>query len=203
MFRSTYFLLLSCIIMLTSCGTQKLPTAPAHFEVEFVTSKGNFVVAVDRQYSPLAADRFYQLVISNYFSEALFYRMYPGFVAQFGTTNKKVFDQWEKIKVPDEPVILGNTKGTLAFARGGKNSRGTDLFINLGDNTRLDTLNYNDVIGFPVFGKVTSGLEVLESLEGKYKDDVMKKLDLMYQSRKAFLKEFPGLDNILSAKIIR
>ncbi len=194
---------------MTACATTKFKSnwdrfeIPALFSVRFETSKGNFEVKIERRLSPKAVDRFYQLVKTNYFENTLFYRVNPGFVAQFGGNNKIIYQRWGKFKVPDEPVVQGNYKGTLSFARGGKNSRGRDLFINLNDNNRLDTLHYNDVTGFPTFGKVTIGMEVLEALYDNYADTTMNNLDLMYKDLDDFIKKYPKLDTIYRAKLIK
>ncbi len=177
--------------------------APETFTTKFRTSKGDFKVAVERKLSPKAADRFYQLVKTRYFDNILFYRVNPGFVAQFGSHDSTIYNAWNGHKIPDEPVLQGNDKGTLSFARGGKESRGTDLFINLSDNNRLDTLNYNSVKGFPTFGKVTQGMEVLEALYDGYSDTSMEDLDLMYKDLNAFIKKYPKLDTIYGVEFLK
>lgn len=201
-----------CLIILVfvvSCSSSKFKSswaktiAPETFTTKFETSKGDFEVKVERKLSPKAADRFYQLVKTRYFDNILFYRVNPGFVAQFGGHDSVVYNAWNRYKIPDEPVLEGNAKGTLSFARGGKESRGTDLFINLRDNHRLDTLHYNDVTGFPTFGKVTSGMEVLEALNDDYADTTMETLDLMYKDLKGFIKKYPKLDTIYSVELIK
>jgi homoserine O-acetyltransferase len=170
--------------------------APENFTTRFETSKGNFDIAVERKLSPKAADRFYQLVKHKFFDNSLVYRVNPGFVAQFGGNDSIAYKKWNLVKVPDEEVKQGNTKGTFSFARGGKGTRTSDLFINLGDNSRLDTLFYNEVRGFPSFGKVTTGMEVVEELFSGYSDSTMEHFDLMMTNREAFLKKFPELDVI-------
>lgn len=192
-------------ITLAACSTSKFnskwlkESAPETFTTIFETTQGDFEVLVERKYSPKAADRFYQLIKHRYFEGNLFYRVNPGFVAQFGTKDSLSQRFWSKNKIPDEPVLQGNDKGTLSFARGGPATRGTDLFINLSDNNRLDTLFYNDVRGFPTFGRVTKGMQVLESLYSGYADTTMDKLNLMYANEEEFLKLFPELDKINKA----
>lgn len=199
--------LLFLIIM--GCSTSKFKSnwtktiAPETFTTKFETSKGDFEVKVERKLSPKAVDRFYQLVKTRYFEHILFYRVNPGFVAQFGGHDSVVYNAWNRYKIPDEPVLKGNAKGTLSFARGGKESRGTDLFINLRNNHRLDTLNYNDVTGFPTFGKVTSGMAVLEALYDEYSDTTMSNLDLMYKDLDTFIKKYPKLDTIYSVELMK
>ncbi len=178
-------------------------TAPEIFVARFETSKGTFDLEVIRKHSPKAVDRFYQLVKYKYFNNGLFYRVNPGFVAQFGSTNKILNQKWGAIKVPDEEVLQGNLRGTLSFARGGKASRTTDLFINLRDNMRLDTLDYNDVKGFPAFGKVIEGMAVVDSLYAGYADTTMSSIDLMYNDKNQFLKQYPQLDSIKSVYLLK
>jgi homoserine O-acetyltransferase len=197
------------LMLFLGCSTSKFKsswtktTAPQTFTTKFETSKGDFVVEVERKLSPKAVDRFYQLVKTRYFDNILFYRVNPGFVAQFGSNDSIIYNGWSRFKVRDEPVLQGNNKGTLSFARDGKDSRGTDLFINLKDNNRLDTLHYNDVTGFPTFGKVTSGMEVLEALYSGYADTTMNDFDLMLKNLNAFIKKYPKLDTIYKVSFIK
>jgi len=137
--------------------------------VEFKTTKGNFIVDIQRDYSPLAVDRFYYLVKNNYYNDNRFFRVLPNFVVQWGMKGKPAVDTvWENLGIADEPVKLSNTKGTIAFARSGPNTRSNQLFINLADNVRLDSSNYNDVNGFPAFGIVTEGMDVIEKITADY-----------------------------------
>ena len=168
--------------------------APEVYVTRFETSKGKFDVEITRKLSPKAADRFYQLVNHKFFNDGLFYRVNPGFVAQFGAVDYKKVKKWDAQKVPDEPVLQGNQRGTISFARGGKESRTTAVFINLGNNSRLDTLNYNEVKGFPSFGKVIKGMNVLDSLYSGYADTTMADLNIMYDNKVTFLEKYPQLD---------
>lgn len=177
--------------------------APETYVVRFETTKGNFDIKVTRKFSPLAADRFYQLVKHQYFDNGLFYRVNPGFVAQFGGSDQTNYRNWNSIKVPDESVVQGNQRGTLSFGRGGKETRTTDLFINLDNNSRLDTIFYNDVRGFPTFGEVINGMKVIDSLHSGYADTTMSTLDLMYENRPEFIQKFPKLDLIQKVYLIK
>ncbi len=204
-FRMKKLFLSFLVLILASCGpkifksvwTQEI--APENYAVRFETTKGDFELEITRGLSPKAADRFYQLVKHHYFDNSIFYRVNPGFVAQFGSSDSLKYNAWNAVKVPDEKTIQSNEKGTLSFARGGKNTRTTDLFINLKNNAYLDSIDYSEVVGFPSFGKVTSGMEVLESLYDRYADTTMSSLDLMYTDRQEFLKKFPELDLIHKA----
>ena len=91
----------------------------------------------------------------------------------------------------------------MSFGRGGKETRTTDLFINLRDNSRLDTLFYIGVKGFPTFGEVVNGMQVVDSLHNGYADTTMANLDLMYEDKAAFLKKYPKLDMITKVYLIK
>jgi homoserine O-acetyltransferase len=176
--------------------------APETYVARFETSKGTFEIEVKRKWSPKAADRFYQLVKYKYFDDGVFYRVIPDFVAQFGNSKSRPNRAWNSHKIPDEKVLLGNSAGTLSFARGGKESRTTDLFINLKDNSRLDTLNYNDVVGFPAFGKVINGMDVVSEIYSGYDGKSAAKTNVMYTDREKYFEEFPKLDLIYKAYFI-
>ncbi len=177
-------------------------TAPESYTTRFETNKGNFDIKVTRSLSPNAADRFYQLVKHSYFDDVLFYRVNPGFVAQFGASDSLKRQAWDNVKVPDEKTVQSNVRGTLSFARGEKDTRTTDLFINLGDNSRLDTIYYQEVTGFPSFGEVIQGMEVIDSMYSGYSDTTMQDFGLMTGDRPAFLKKYPKLDKIEKAYLL-
>lgn len=175
--------------------------APAVFHATFETTEGNFNIEVQRQFSPKAADRLYQLIRHGYYDNAIFYRVVPNFVAQFGNTDTIVMNQWRSVKIPDEKVRLSNKKGTLSFARDGKNSRDLELFINLNDNTVLDTLHFQGVKGFPAIGKVTQGMETVEKLYSGYGENTMDNENL-YLNPSLFYRAYPQLDVIKKSYLI-
>lgn len=122
------------IVFAIGCGPKVFKTewtkeiSPEKYSARFKASKGDFDIEDERRLSPKASDRFYQLIRHNYFDNMLIYFVKPGFVAQFGTSDTLVLKNWSNTKVPDEVVVQGNKRGTLSFAMGGKESRGTDLF---------------------------------------------------------------------------
>ncbi|KOS07408.1 hypothetical protein AM493_16190 [Flavobacterium akiainvivens] len=197
-----YFIVLFSVLVLVGCKTNYInKTAPETFTARFETTQGNFDVAIKREYSPKAADRFYALVKGGYYKNVPFYRVVPNFVVQFGQIDTMQNEAWSKVIVPDEPVKYGNKKGAISFARSGVNTRACDLFINLKDNNRLDTVDYNGVKGFPAFGDVVSGMDVVEKLYSGYGDTTMEKEELL-ADRELFDKEFPKVDVIKKAYII-
>ena len=202
-------IILLFFIVITGCSKPVFKSSwatersPETFKARFETSKGSFDLQIAREYSPLAVDRFYQLLKHRLYDNTLFYRVRPNWVAQFGISDTAVMHKWEAFKVPDEKVTLSNKRGTIAFARDGKESRDFALFINLKDNTQLDTREAKGVIGYPAFGHVTRGMEVVDSLYSGYGDSVFKYEGTMYKNRSAFLDTFPKLDLIRKAYILK
>lgn len=177
--------------------------APANFTVRFQTTKGDFDVEITREWSPLAADRFYQTVKHRYYNNTVFYRVVPNFVAQWGNNDTSVLKLWNPYKIADEPVVQSNLKGYMSYARSGKETRGSTLFINLKDNQRLDTVKANGVKGYPPFGKVIRGIDVVDSLYSGYAGSTMSKLDTLQKYPALFFQKFPKLDKVIKAHIVR
>jgi len=202
------FFLICLSLFTVACGSGHFQShwvkkkAPEQFTARFETTQGSFDVEVIRSSSPAAVDRFYQQVIHGFYENAVFYRVIPGFVAQFGISDTNKINQWAKYKIPDEPVVNGNERGSLSFARAGKETRGTDLFFNLVHNARLDTVSYNEVKGFPCFGKIISGLTVMDSIYAGYASRSVDQLDTLYRDRKKYLSSFPKLDLIRKISIL-
>lgn len=173
---------------------------PDSFVVAFETSRGRFDVIARKIWAPNGTDRFYTLVGNHYYDGAYFYRVVKDFVAQFGmAADPTVTAAWRPRAIADEPVRHTNARGTIAYARGGPGTRTTQLYINLRDNARLDTLNG---FGFPAFGEVVSGLSVLDSLYSGYASRPSQ--DSIARQGNAYLaRAWPRLDYIRSARIIR
>jgi peptidyl-prolyl cis-trans isomerase A (cyclophilin A) len=176
--------------------------APAVFDAKIVTTKGDFVVEVTRAWAPRGADRFYNLVTYHFFDGAAFFRVIQGFVVQFGISPRPdVSRAWENAKIADDPVTQSNKRGMLTYATAGANTRTTQIFINLGENASLDSS------GFSPFGKVISGMEVVDKLYADYGDAPPDghgpDQDRIQREGKAYLeKAFPLLDTIKTAVIV-
>ena len=170
--------------------------APPTFQAAFDTSKGRFLVSVHRDWAPVGADRFYNLVKNGFFDDVRFFRVIEGQLAQFGMHgNPKVQEAWRDAVVPDDPVRHGNVRGTISFASRGPNTRTTQLFINLRDNTPYDRL------GFAPFAEVVMGMEVVDSLYGGYEE--RPEQPLIDEEGNAYLtREFPNLDYVKKAMIL-
>jgi peptidyl-prolyl cis-trans isomerase A (cyclophilin A) len=175
--------------------------APAEYEVKFTTTKGDFVVKVTREWSPLGADRFYNLVKNGFYDNATLFRVVREprpFVVQFGISAfPPVSAAWQRAVIKDDPVKASNKRGFITFATGGPNTRTTQVFINLGDNARLDGM------GFSPFGEVTQGMEIVDQLYSGYGEDVTDKQGEIASQGNAYLqRRYPKLDRILKATVI-
>jgi len=170
--------------------------APDVYAVKFTTTKGDFVVTVTRAWAPLGADRFYNLVKHQFFTDAAFFRVVPGFIVQFGiSANPQVARAWQNATIKDDKVTQSNKAGTVTFATAGPNTRTTQLFINFGNNTFLDSQ------GFSPFGQVTEGMDVVQKIYSGYGESPDQ--GLIQSQGKAYLdKSFPKLDTIKSAVIV-
>ena len=177
--------------------------APATFKANFDTSKGTFVIEVHREWAPVGADRFYNLVRNGFFDEIRFFRVISGFMAQFGIHgNPGVQSAWRGANLKDDPVRQSNKRGTVTFATAGPNTRTTQFFINFGDNVGLDKQ------GFAPFGEVVSGMTVVDKINAEYGEGAPRgkgpDQGRIQAEGNAYLgKEFPRLDYVKSATIAK
>jgi len=200
----SFFFLISCKSGFNPKWTEK--RAPEEFKARFETTKGNFEIRSKRAWSPAAVDRLYQLIESGFYEDIAIFRVVPDFVAQFGIHNDSSLNNaWKKYKVPDEPTIKENFRGTISFARGGKESRTTQLFINLKSNSpRLDNINIGGIKGYPGIAEITSGIDVVDNFFDEYKERPSRRQDSIQMRGNAYLKKnFPELDYIITAYIIK
>jgi peptidyl-prolyl cis-trans isomerase A (cyclophilin A) len=137
--------------------------APANYKARFDTSKGAFVIQVNRAWAPHGADRFYNLVKNGFYDNVRFFRVISGFMVQFGINgDPQISAHWRQANIPDDPVRQSNKRGMITFATAGPNTRTTQVFINFADNAGLDGQ------GFAPFGQVVSGMKVVDSLNAEY-----------------------------------
>lgn len=170
--------------------------APAVFKAKFTTTAGDFTIEVHRDWAPLGADRFYNLVRYGYFTNAAFFRVLPGFVVQFGLNANPAYTKvWKTGTIPDDPVTQSNKRGYVVFATAGPNTRTTQLFINYADNSRLDRM------GFAPFGTVVEGMDVVDKIFPAYGETPRQ--DLITEQGDAYLKaNFRDIDRIKIARIV-
>jgi peptidyl-prolyl cis-trans isomerase A (cyclophilin A) len=170
--------------------------APDTFRVAFETTRGNFVVDVIRAWSPRGVDRFHELVNAGYFTDVAFFRVLPGFVAQFGMHGDPAMNrQWDDRPIRDDAVAQSNRRGTIVFATSGPNTRKNQFFINYADNARLDRM------GFSPFGRVVEGMGVVDSIYAGYRE-TPDQARIAAEGNAYLKREFPRLDYIKSARIV-
>ena len=170
--------------------------APEQYAVTFETTAGNFVLTVYRDWAPRGADRFYNLVTNGFYNEQRFFRVVPGFVVQWGMSgDPAITKEWANAQFLDDPVKESNTRGRISFAATNRpNSRTTQVFINLGDNTNLDGMR------FAPFGEVTEGMDVVDKINAEYGQQASQ--GYIAEQGNAYLQEaFPNMDYIKSVRV--
>lgn len=205
--------ILALLVLVILCGCSKKlfkekwteQEAPQEFKARFETTQGNFDIISKREWSPEGVDRLYTLIKRGFYNDIAIFRVVPNFVVQFGINDSEEANKsWDKYKLNDEPVILKNDSLTISFARGGKRTRGTQIFINLKNNNRLDDLAGGGVVGFPGIAKVTSGMENVLKFYGEYGDELGRRQDSIQKYGNAFIrKNYPEVDFIEKAYIIK
>jgi len=178
--------------------------APDIARVRMETSKGDFVIELHRAWAPIGVDRFYNLVRMGFYDDSRFYRVRKDFIVQFGIAGKpEVAQVWEKVEINDDPVVESNKRGYISFAMTGPNTRTTQVYINLSDNTELDEQ------GFAPLGYVVEGMGVVDSLYSGYDDNSgggmrRGKQQKLFELGNTYLdKEFPNLDKLMDTEILK
>lgn len=171
--------------------------APDTYKVRLDTSAGPVVIQVTRDWAPLGADRFYNLVKNGFYDGARFFRVLSGFMAQVGMNGEPSIQKvWSRANFNDDPVKQSNKRGFVTFAKTGlPNSRSTQFFINFGDNSFLDKQ------GFAPFGQVTEGMAAVDKLHTYGKDNVPDQGRIINEGNAYLQKEYPRLDYIKKATI--
>jgi len=193
---SRSFFLLTAAALLAGCSKQADSS-----RVKLETSKGDIIVQVHKEWAPLGAERFIELVKSGFYDKARFFRVVAGFMVQFGITgDPNVQAKWREAIIQDDPVTQSNTRGKLSFATKGPGSRTSQVFINLVDNVRLDQA------GFAPFAEVVSGIEVVDQLYSGYGEGAPRgsgpDQSLIQTQGNAYLeRDFPRLDFIKKASM--
>ena len=189
------------LLFVLGCATSG-SHAPDVFRARFETTRGVFVVEVHREWAPIGADRFYDLVRRRFFDGQRFFRVRAGAFAQFGIPgDPRVARKWRNATLADDPVRASNERGTLAYAFTKPGTRATQIFINLRDNKDYDTQ------GFAPFGRVISGMEVVDALYSGYGEASGGGMraghqDALFEQGNAWLdRNFPKLDGIITATL--
>ena len=180
-------------------------SAPDTFLATVETTAGEFVIQVVRAWAPIGADRFFNLARHGYYDDARFHRVVPGFITQWGVAgDPEVTAVWYDRGMPDDRGAASNVRGTVAFAFTDPGTRSTQVYINMVDNSRLDTQ------GFAPFGSVIEGLEsVVDSIYSGYGEESGGGVRAgnqtgLVEGGNAYLDaEFPELDHIIGVQVSR
>lgn len=177
--------------------------APAVYKAKFDTTKGSFVIEVTRSWAPNGADRFYNLVKNGFYNDVRFFRVITGFMVQFGINgDPKIAAPWREARIQDDPVIQSNKRGYITYAMAGPNTRTSQVFINFADNSSLDRQ------GFSPFGRVISGMDVVDKLNAEYGEGAPRgrgpdQSRVQMEGNAYLQKDFGRLDHVQSATIVR
>lgn len=179
--------------------------APERSQLRFETTKGVFVLELNRAWGPIGADRLYNLARLGYYDDTRFHRVRAGYIAQFGLHGDSAVNAaWKGRYLADDPPRSHNTRGTFAFSYEGPGkpaTRNTQIYINLADNPR------NDAEPFTVLGTVVEGMSVLDALYAGYGEESgggvrQGKQGPLERGGNAFMdREYPRLDRIIRVTV--
>jgi peptidyl-prolyl cis-trans isomerase A (cyclophilin A) len=179
--------------------------APEVFRVRVETTAGSFVIEAHRDWAPHGADRFYELVRAEYYDNSRFFRVVAGRWAQFGINgDPKIAQRQRQQTIPDDTLKQHNTSGFVAFSNTGPNTRSTQVFINLGDNSARNDIE----AGFAPFGQIVEGMDVVEKLYSGYGENSGGGMraghqEQLFKGGNDYLdREFPKLDRLIRATIV-
>jgi cyclophilin family peptidyl-prolyl cis-trans isomerase len=206
--RGVIIFLLASLLMLASCSSPDnsekktaetakpaATEATGGYKVLMATSKGDITIEVHRDWAPIGAQRFYDLVQAGFYDNARFFRYVPNFVIQFGlAADPAVTKKWNTT-INDDPVTHINRTGSLSFATAGPNTRTTQIFINLKTNQTLDDQ------GFAPFAQIVDGQDVVGKIYGGYGEQADQEA-IRLKGNAYLLKSFPKMDYIRTAKVL-
>jgi cyclophilin family peptidyl-prolyl cis-trans isomerase len=190
-------------LLLDPASPEWTKPAPPVSRVRVETSKGAFVLELIREWGPIGVDRFYNLVRLGYYDDARFHRVNRNYIVQFGLPgDPAVTAAWRGHEIADDPPRAHNQRGTFAFAQKGPNTRHSQIYINLGDNSR------NDAEPFTMLGRVVEGMNVVDSLYSGYGENSgsgmrQGRQGPIEQGGNVYLdREYPLLDHLLRACVV-
>jgi peptidyl-prolyl cis-trans isomerase A (cyclophilin A) len=167
-------------------------------------SSGTIRIQLEPDWAPRGVARFQELMSIQFYDQCRFFRVLPGFVAQFGINgNPSIQAKWKVNSIPDDPVRVSNDRGTVVFATAGPNTRTTQLFI----NTNPKGNGFLDRQGFSPIGKVVEGMDIVDQLYAGYGEGAPSgkgpNQSLIQAKGNSYLEEgYPKLSYICGAKFI-
>jgi cyclophilin family peptidyl-prolyl cis-trans isomerase len=160
--------LIALLLGLTSMSALAADEVPPHPYIEIVTTEGTIILELDGRQAPLTVAHILKLVDAGFYNGLIFHRVIPGFMAQTGAHTPDMTLKEDDTAIPNESGNgLSNVRGTVAMARtGDPHSAGSQFFINVGDNSRLDPRKkiIGGTWGYTVFGSVIQGMEVVDRI---------------------------------------
>jgi peptidyl-prolyl cis-trans isomerase A (cyclophilin A) len=190
-------------LLLDPAAPEYTRPAQARTLVRFDTTRGDVIIEVFRDWAPLGADRFVNLVRYGYYDEARFFRVTAGRWVQFGVNGDPAIARaWRTATLRDDPFKESNVRGTVAFAFAEAHGRTTQVFVNLRDNSAT-----HDREPFVPFGRVIQGMELLDALNAEHGEGPggirAGGQDPFFEGGNAWLDAtFPRLDYIRRAEIL-
>ncbi len=197
-------MVVGAVLAFAACRTPTAAPSPAAVSrVRIETSRGAFVLEVNRAWAPRGADRFLELVRTKFFDDSRFFRVREKYIAQFGIAGDPALTrEWKDRYIPDDSVRAANVRGTFAFAMTGPNLRNTQIYINLVDNKQLDAQ------GFSPVGRVVEGMDVVDQIYSGYGEDAGgglragKQQRMLEEGNKHLDADFPKLDKLIRARVV-
>ena len=137
------------------------------------TSLGTVKVELFEKKAPITVKNFLKYVDDKFYDGVVFHRVIPGFMVQGGGFLPGMKEKKTRETIKNESDNgLNNERGTLAMARTPRpDSASAQFFINLKNNDFLDRAKARDGVGYAVFGKVISGMDVVDKIAGVKTED--------------------------------
>lgn len=169
---------------------------------EGIPEGSHFVLRIRSDWAPLGAARFLELVEAKYFDGNRFFRVLDGlydiWIAQFGIHgDPATHDRWERKRISDDPVKASNTRGTVAFATSGPNTRTTQIFLNFGDCSKVLDRD------FAPFAEVVEGMDAVDAIF-KVGDSPPgpPQHDIVAEGNAYLDRHYPRLTRIAAARVV-
>ncbi|OBU03517.1 peptidylprolyl isomerase A [Morganella psychrotolerans] len=160
------------LVAACTLSASSLAFAAEQTHIQFVTSAGNFEIALDDEKAPETVKNFKQYVTDKFYDDTTFHRVIPGFMVQGGGFTADLTQKPTRPPVKNEADNgLRNVRGTISMARTADvNSATSQFFINVADNAFLDHGQRD--FGYAVFGKVVNGMDVVDKMSKVKTDNI-------------------------------
>lgn len=165
---------------------------------------GTFKLKLRPDWAPRGVNRFEDLTSQSFFDGCRFFRVLPGFISQFGINgDPSVQSQWRSASIPDDKVMVSNTRGTVVFATAGPGTRTTQIFINTSEKGN----GFLDKQGFSPIGEVISGMDVVDKFYAGYGEGAPSGKGpnqglIQAQGNKYLTSAYPKLTYIAKARFV-